>query len=618
MITESQQKLINLTQKISRRGAVISVGPDEKDYYGRQLKLSGQGVDETGTKLKPEVLALLKKLQTNEDELATTLQDEILPSDIRSSVWKDHPELSVLSALAYATILVKRSGCPDGHIVHIAVDPYEKHFEAMSSFADTLLRTGICKNGGGIIYWGIENGGLLRNVAQYLELESGEKQNWVFGTMSYCREDYVGAKFGMLGKIFCREDLKIELYQTLISGHFLELLPAVNHEDYVVTVGSLLDNHINIAEDLIRSRTGTTIPRGKFLKGLELGIRTSGSPVLINLVKLLRAFGANILADIEEGNREFAPEMVIDPNEQSSIAIRDLKRKAVESDRIYLALDPAASRGSIIAVDEAGETNIMSGTELLLLAMEDLAQAKTEHGINLVYDNRTILNISSLAEQLTLAGHPISATPSEPGYPFMMDKFEEHSGSILAVEKTGHYYLSPFTSKIWGGKSGYNSVQPGDDASLFLTYILALSSLRWGKRNPVIELARLRKKYSLPSTIIREYRPTLYKKDLFRRPEIAAAIVESASVEVAKSRYKLKQIHAGIRLLYGNVASLLIRNSNTSPSFTVSVEAVSEDEAEEILIIGGSIMKAAIDQVKKQSGEFYFDWNDFEYAGELK
>src|SRR5258708_39063592 len=85
-----------------------------------------------------------------------------------------HPEFSAVMAMGYARKLrQKTGGKTTGHIVQIGVEGYQKHFDGAQVFADTLLRTGVLDNGGGINYWGIINGGDIRNYGQLYDAGNG-------------------------------------------------------------------------------------------------------------------------------------------------------------------------------------------------------------------------------------------------------------------------------------------------------------------------------------------------------------------------------------------------------------------------------------------------------------
>lgn len=618
-LTKSHKNLIDIVEKLGRRGLTIPAGPAEKDAFGRRLKLENQAVDSEG-KLKPAVLEVLEKLQKDEDQIETILRGEVMWYDVRSSVLRDHPEVVALFALAYASELVERSGQKDGHTLNIAVDCYPKHFEAMSYFVDTIIRTGIFENGGGVVYWGVQNGGSIRNVAQYEKAVTGQGGNWVYGTMSHRAEDYVGMKFGMLGKVFCGSDLRENLYNKLIKGQFPEIIKVTNPEDYVINVGDLTPNNIDVAEDLIRARTGTTASRESILRGVKLGLNMCGSPVGKNLLDILTAFGADVKAENTVLNENFSIANITDPNEHESDSAVEMKTKSREEGRTYLAVDPDGDRASFIALNKAGDPVSMTGTELLLLAMENLATYNPQKLANeIIFDMRTGVSVGQLSKALEDKGFSSRIIASEPGYPFFMEMMEKEKNAVIAVENTGHGFMTPFSNPIWGAKKYFPGVQGGDDASLLLVYLLAVCSVLWEGRNPVQALEFIQEKYNLPKTTIREFKPKVDKRDALRKYDIAEKMCEIAKNEIEPTgRYKIDTMNSGVRITTNeNDAMVLVRYSNTGPSFTASGESNNSEKGEFMFRLGGAVMNLAIEKVKTEKGEFVFDWADFAVFGDI-
>jgi len=613
-LSNSQNNLISIVKKLGRRSEdIIPVGPQLEDVFGRKLKLAGQAFSEDRESLNKEALNLLKELQ-KKDELERVLRGQVMWYDIRSSVWKENPMLSALIALAYAKELIEKTGQKTGHTVNIAVDCYRKHYESMSVFADTIIRTGIVEDGGGIIYWGVQNGGSIRNVAQAEKALMEKNGNWVFGTMSHRAEDYVGAKFGMSGKVFCGPDLMENLYGRLIEGDFPEIVEVKNPEDYMITVGDLTQNNIDIVEDLIRARTGTKISKGEILSGLKVRMNMCGSPVGKNLLEMLKIFGADVEAKNSELNENFSTDNIVDPNEHESDPMEEMKKKAEEDEKVYLALDPDGDRGSIIALNSKGKAESLTGTELLLLATENLAIYNPDKkNIEIIYDMRTGISIGMLAEALNKKGHPVKLIASEPGYPFFMELMGKNKKAVIAVENTNHPFLTPMTNPVWGAPKYYEGVQGGDDAALFLVYLLALSNICWDGRNAVEQLENLRKVYGMPKTLIREFKPTVDKKDAARKYDLAKTMCEIAEGELKpKGKYEIDTMNSGVRITdHERQAMVLIRYSNTGPSFTASGEAVTKEDSDFMFSLGGAVMNKAVNLVKEEKGDFVFDFANY-------
>jgi len=613
----SQQNLISLIRKIERRPDTIVAGLEEKDVFGRRLELLGQGISEDRLDLNDQVKNLLADLQKPDSKLEGTLKNEVMWYDIRSLVWRENPLLSVLLALAYAAILIERTGQKTGHIVNIAVDCYAKHFETMSVFADTLIRTGIFEEGGGIIYWGVQNGGTVRNVSEFQRALTGQHGNWIYGTMSHRHEDYAGAKFGMEGKVFCGPDLREDFYQKLLSGDYPELAKIENPQDYVVTVGKLSENNIAVAEDLIRARTGTKVAKEELLSGLKISLDMANSPINKNLADILVAFGADLNL-INSGIKEFDTDKIIDPNEHQSEPVLKLKKEASEDGRIHLAIDPDGDRGTFVALNQNKNAASLAGTELLLLVMENLATYNPDRlGNEVIYDMRTGVSIEMLKDALLKRGFATGIHPAEPGYPFFMQLLGSIPDTVTSIENTNHAYLTPYTNPIWGAPRLIPSIQGGDDAALFLVYLLGLVKHIWGGRNPVEQLDYIREKYQIPATIIFESKPGLEKKDAGLKYDVAKEMSRIVESSLSK-KFQIDTMNSGVRISDNTAkAMVLIRYSNSGPAFTVSGETVREEDKERLSALGGAVMRLAVEAVHKEKGDFDFLWKDFAKYGDI-
>ncbi|MDH4359017.1 MAG: hypothetical protein OEV37_03755 [Candidatus Berkelbacteria bacterium] len=618
-MTKEQKNLVEMIGKFARDGKnLIEAGPDLTDAFGRKLKLEGQAFDKNLLKLSDKTQKLLKELQKPNSEMETTLRGQVMWYDIRSSVWQENPELSALIAFAYAKVLIDRTGQTQGHTVNVAIDCYPKHFESMSWLVDALIRSGITQNNGGIIFWGVQNGGSIRNVSMLERAVTGKGGNWIYATMSHRSEDYVGAKFGLQGKVFVGPDLMEDMYGRLIKGDFPEIVKIDNPYGHVVTVGDLTRNNLSIAIDLIKARTGIDMPANKMLAGIEVGINVSGSPVGKNLFDLLSHLGASVTAENKELDPNFSTSNIIDPNEHESEPMEQLKRKAEKDRKIHLAVDPDGDRGTIIALNPDGKAESLAGTELLLLAMENLATYNPRNLPNdAIYDMRTGISAELLGRALRRNGFKMDLIAAEPGYPFFMEAMGKNKGAVIAVENTAHAFMTPMTNPIWGAPKYYSLVQGGDDAALFLIYLLAACKHLGEGRNPVEQLYHIREKYNIPKTIIREYKPVIDKKDALRKYDLARAMCKTAKEEIELSgKFLVDTMNSGVRITNkGETAMVLVRYSNTGPSFTASGEAVTEKESEYMFTLGAAVMNKAVNLVKKEKGDFDFDWNNFsEYA----
>jgi len=620
-MTKAQQNLIEMIGGFARdKKNPIEAGPDLTDAFGRKLNLVGQAFDENLLNLSDKAQKLLKELQKTNSEIETTLRGQVMWYDIRSSVWNENPELSALIALAWAKVLIDRTGQKDGHTINVAIDCYPKHFESMSWLVDALIRSGITQNNGGIIFWGVQNGGSIRNVSMLERAVTGKGGNWIYATMSHRGEDYVGAKFGVQGKVFVGPDLMEDMYSRLIKGDFPKIVKIENPYEHIVTVGNLTKNNLSILTDLIKARTGINLPPEKMLEGIEVAINISGSPIGKNLYDLLSNLGASVTAENKELNPNFSVSNIIDPNEHESEPMENLKKKAQEDEKIYLAVDPDGDRGTIIALNPDGKAESLTGTELLLLAMENLATYNPLKLPNdVIYDMRTGVSAELLGVALRQNGFKMGLIAAEPGYPFFMELMGKNKGAVIAVENTAHAFITPMTNPIWGAPKYYPLVQGGDDAALFLIYLLAIGKHLGEGRNPVEQLYWLREKYNIPKTIIREFKPTIDKKDALRKYDLAQAMCKIGKDEIEPSgKFFVDTMNSGVRITNKKkTAMVLVRYSNTGPSFTASGEAVTEKESEAMFKLGGAVMRKAVEIVKKEKGDFEFDWKNFSQFGDV-
>jgi len=181
--------LIKRVEALSRAEGGIEVGRGLPDVHGRRFEPDGKFFD------TPEGRAALEELESSLADSSTQaeVQRSILAGmhfyDIRSPFWMDNPAFSVLLARAYVRQLQDRSGRKDGHVIHIGVDGYQVHFDAAQEVVDTILRTGVCDNGGGIVYHGVINGGDIRGKVQlYHKLHGNSGGNWFYFTKSHRKE----------------------------------------------------------------------------------------------------------------------------------------------------------------------------------------------------------------------------------------------------------------------------------------------------------------------------------------------------------------------------------------------------------------------------------------------
>jgi phosphomannomutase len=638
---KQRKELMTRVTSLSRVKGGIVAGFGVKDNAGRLLIPDGRFFESDGN--------YSKSLQRYVDQLSDSdMRKQILAGmmyyDIRSAHWKQNPEYTVAFALAYAKKLQEKTGRKDGIIVNIGLDCYQKHFEAAGIFVDTLLRTGICDNGGGINYWGTINGGDIRNYSQlYHAQNGGEGGNWIYFTMSHVTNDFWGSKLGMDAKVYCGSDVRPcegvtsgTLYHYIVEKNFAD----IKHDKPVgniLTVSNFTKNNIKVAADMIRATSSVSdkIPDSELLKGARLYVDMAGSLVGRNLVNIDLALGADVQVINEKINPDFKVENIIDPNELSSGTKqleknRALKQIARETGRTGEVVDPDADRGSKIAVDSEGNPVAMTGSELLLLAIEDLAKSYKDKGFpppTIICDMRTGLSSKDLKDALNKRGIPVKVVPHEAGYPFFMRGMAKLPADI-AVENTTHAFTNPMTNKNWGAPVEYRGYQGGDNAALFLTYLSGAMVHKWQGRNPVQQLEWIRKEYNLRPTKVDERKPALpLEQDEFkymiadRMKLLAKEWFTDAGKFWVNFNDPQVELVSGVHITNIKTgAMMLVRFSNTGSTFTISGEGYigknnSRKELDEMLSLGRLLLVTATEQLRSEGNTIDLNEQD---AADLK
>ncbi|MCX5749455.1 MAG: hypothetical protein NTZ10_04355 [Candidatus Saganbacteria bacterium] len=369
-LTPVQQHLSDIIGKTARRStSTIARGPMEHDIFGRRLNLQGQFVEtsDSSARLNTAALDLSAALKSNTGGIETALKGEVMYYDVRSKTLRQQPALAALMALAYAKELQVRSGKPDGHVINVAVDCYAKHYDMMSVFADTIARSEAVQNGGGVIFWGVQNGGSIRNVAEFQSAANLAGGNWIYGTVSHlAKPEIAGTKLGMLGKVFCGTDLMKDLYARLTTGDFAALRAVENAADNFITVGDMTAHNLAVAEDMIRARTGATCPTDELLAGLRIGTDICHSPLGLNFYLMASHFGADVRTLNENLSPDFSVADITDPNEHETPKMAEFRTRTYDR-RTWGILDPDADRGTFIALNANGVPVSLTGTHLLKL-----------------------------------------------------------------------------------------------------------------------------------------------------------------------------------------------------------------------------------------------------------
>ncbi|MCX5749456.1 MAG: hypothetical protein NTZ10_04360 [Candidatus Saganbacteria bacterium] len=216
--------------------------------------------------------------------------------------------------------------------------------------------------------------------------------------------------------------------------------------------------------------------------------------------------------------------------------------------------------------------------------------------------------IQLLVEALNAKGHKIGLIDAEPGYPFFMRAMGETTAAA-AVENTCHFFLAPNTNPLFGAPISYPGVQGGDDAALALIYLLAAAKHQWQGRNPVQQLDWMRQEFGIPPTIIREFKPGLPQEYALKKYDVAEAMKTYVKKELEPTRnYKVDYMVSGVGVQsLKTKATVLVRFSNTGPTFTTSGEALSREDSDQAFKLGASIMEKG---VKAAGVENVFLWKD--------
>ena len=589
----TEMMLVENLQKLSRVKDGIVVGRGLADIHGRVFKPDSRFFTPEG-EFTPKVQEFMDRL--SEPSVQGEIHRGIMYYDSRSEFWRNNPEYIVAYALAYAKKIQEKRSKKDGIILNIPVDAYQKHFEAAQIFADVILRTGICDNGGGINYFGVLNGGDVRNYSQlYHALNDGEGGEWVFFTMSHRPEDYLGAKMGINAEVFCGSELRHcegvtsgTLYDYIIKKRFAEIEHKKTPSDEkIVTVASFLKNNIAVAADMLRATSAPEgMPTDLLLQGLKIGVDMGGNPISKNLVDMSKALGADVLVDNEEIDPSLDTSMIIDPNEHDSPAVKRIRKRAEETDRdVWLALDPDGDRILIVAKDGTGKAFSLRGTKSLLLAEESLAVSFKKKGKKapvIICDMRGSLSVKDLEDELNRHDIPLRVIPYEAGYPFFMRGMSSENAD-LAVEDTLHAFMNPMTNPNWGAPARHNfpGYQGGDNGALYAIYLLGCMKHQWQGRSPIEQLAWINETYNLKETVGAEKKPALDKEDdefkymiAERMKKIAAEYFTDPDKFFINYNDPSVTVMSGVHMTNAKTRAMMLdRHSNTGPGFTISGEA---------------------------------------------
>jgi len=605
--------LIEKIQKLSRITDGIIIG--DKDIHGRTLTPDNKYFTETG-EFSPELQDFIDKL--SDIEIKEMIESGIMYYDIRSKFWRDNQQFTVVLALAFAKKLVEKTGKNDGNFLFIGVDAYQKHFDTAQIFLDTIIRTGICDNGGGIYYLGVINGGDIRNYGQLFHAVNKEGGNWIYFTMSHKTDDFLGCKLGLNSTVYCGSEIrhcegitKGTLFDAIIDKDFAPIRNKQINTDNLVLISSFQKNNIQVAADMIRATSASVDTQNEeLLRDIKIGLNMGGSPIGYNLAEILKALGANLIIDNEKLDAEYSIANIVDPNEHHSEAVAEIKKRTLETNRLWLNVDPDGDRGSVVDINSNGQAVSFTGSELLLLTIENLAKTyKTKNIIpTIVCDMRTGVASKDLEKILIERNLPVKVVPTEAGYPFFMKSMASLPADI-AVENTCHEFTNPLTNPNWGAPSQHNfpGYQGGDNAALFLTYLLGCMKNSWEGRNFCQQLDWIRQEYNIKETFVDEKKPAL---PIFE--DKSKYLIVDKMKELAKkwftdpNQYQINfndplvTVVSGVHLTNPQTKAMtLVRFSNTGSSFTISGEAYTRQELDDMLGLG---YKLLINAVKELNG----------------
>ena len=564
----------------------IPVGPNKKDVYGRQLDIRSESFyclfSSNGQDVSPAVKEFLTRIQS-EDKFRLGIQSMLAGYDIRG---KDIDEVFwVLLARAYAKTLVDKTGKRDGHIIHVGQDCFDRHHRVTSIFAITLIKSGVCDNGGGIVYWGATDGGTMKAMGTLERAQTGENGNWAYGTVSHkTAPGLTGLKIGMLGGVVCTDDLKAAIFDPMVKGNFLPLKEVTEPEAYVVTVdGDTTPYYIALAERMIRARTALSARTATedLLAGLPVGISRDGNPLMRRMEQVLGALGAEI-AEIDNFYALTEPQVVRDPHEHNSAGVLQLSGWLAKDGRpLHIPyVDPDGDRVGIISFDANGQAVNLKGTALLKIAMHNLATHNPdEFPIEVVADMRALMSARRLGEALSVKGYPINVIPGVPGYN-MFHLAIAANDAVLGVEDTSHTMIRPSTHQVWGAPVHYAGTQGGDNAGLFGVYLLSLAARMTEHRSLAAQLAFLHSQFQVPHTSVYELKPAIPQSHGMAKVAVAEAIRDLAATYFGGNpNFTLSPFDTGVCLESLNpAAAILVRYSKSGSGFTVGGEVAQEDE----------------------------------------
>ncbi len=594
--TRAQGNLINHVHGLSTGiNASIPVGPNERGLLGLQLDFGAEKFtrlfDSKGD-VSQEVLAFQNRLQTDE-KFRLQIQAGIPGYDIR--IQDVEEAFWVLVGRAFAKSVVDDTESRDGHIFHLGHDAFHvRHNRVISIIAKTLINSGVCDNGGGIIYYGIQSGGTLKHLPMLHTAQTNtDRIHWGNSTVSHkTRKGLAGLKAGKSGKVLSGDDLMAAIFDVMVKGEYLPLKKVDNPENMVVNVGDLNPLFIATARRSIEART--TMPKDtpldETLAGRELRMSLDSNPLIARTADIAESLGAKVTLINTRGMYRGAvePTRVCDPNE---------KDQSVLDDKLDAVPDPDDDRyGSV------SDGRMIKGTDLLTLFAHNLA-VHNPLGLQMgaVSDMRASVAATILGKNLTAAGHPIDVIPAAPGYNefhYATEKaLRDGINVAIEVEETSHTMWRPFTSRAFGAVRDVID-QGGDHASLFGIVLEGIRKWEWEGRNHSQQLDHILNTFKVPPTVKTELKP------MVKRSHGMAKVNVATEIKLIADQYfgnlpgaVVEEFDTGALISFpGMKAAVLIRHSKSGSGFTISREAVAGDDKAETLTrnLGVAIMEEAV------------------------
>jgi len=637
-LSRSQSRMVELVNNrtLAHQPGKILVGPQERGLMGLTLDLrkeSFRGLfTEAGTDLTAAVKTFQHRLQ-NDTAFQLRVKAWIPGYDVRSE--NADEAFFVLLGRAYATSLADKNDKRDGFVIHLGHDAFwQRHNRAISILAMTLIKSGVCDNGGGIVYWGINDGGTLKHMPMLERAETGEGGFWINGTVSHKTEPgLVGGKFGANGQVLCAEDLIAETFDRMLTGQYLPLKEVERPEEYVVNVGETAPFFAAVAHRAIAARTTMpdTLPLEQTLEGMRPILFTDRNPMISRTVAILRLLGAEPqlvgdLSDIHE------PNAVRDPNETParSAAIAQLTGYLsgldwqAQKENPILFYDPDCDRMGLVALAGPQNAELIKGTNLLALMTHNLA---THNPLGLKMgtgaDMRAFIGASILGKHLTAAGYPIEVFPAVPGYNMFHVALEEaqHRGlsAAAAIEETSHCMTRLYTSRAFGAPVELVD-QGGDNGPLTSILFLGMQKHMWEGRNPAEQLAFINRTFDVPPTDKHEMKPMISSAQGMAKIDVHNAIkVLARHYFAGKPGWQVEIFDTGARISHqGLMVATGPRSSKSGSGFTISSESLTSrpEDGDFIHRVGAALMMAAVGEARAEMqdpGHPHHAIKDFEF-----